>query len=82
MGDPKKRMELAVLKATVEQVREKYAFSQRRACGVMRMSVATYRYRSLRTDEPLRTRLVGWRGPSRASGIGGCMFCWAARESM
>ena len=23
-----------------------------------------------------------WRGRSRASGIGGCMCCWAARESM
>ena len=51
-------MELAVLKATVEQVREKYAFSERRACGVVRMAVATYRYRSLRTDEPLRTKLM------------------------
>ncbi len=51
-------MELAVLKATVEQVQERYAFSQRRACRVMKMAVATYRYRSLRTDEPLRTKLV------------------------
>ena len=51
-------MALAVLKATVEQVREKYAFSERRACRVMTMAVTTYRYRSLRTDEPLRTRLA------------------------
>jgi len=51
-------VELAELKATVEQVREKYAFSQRRACRVMRMAVATYRYRSQRTDEPLRSKLV------------------------
>ena len=51
-------MELAVLKATVEQVREKYAFSERRACGVMTMAVSSYRYRSRSTDEPLRTRLV------------------------
>ncbi len=51
-------MELAVLKATVEQVREKYAFSERRACRVMRLAVATYRYRSQRRDEPLRTKLV------------------------
>ena len=51
-------MALAVLKATVEQVREKYAFSERRACRVMTMAVTTYRYRSQRTDEPLRTRLV------------------------
>ena len=51
-------MALAVLKATVEQVREKYAFSERRACRVMTMAVTTYRYRSQRSDEPLRTRLV------------------------
>ncbi len=58
MGDPKKRLELAVLKATVEQVREQYAFSERRACGVLTMAVSSYRYQSRRTDEPLRTRLV------------------------
>jgi putative transposase len=50
-------VELAVLKATVGQVREKYAFSERRACRVMGMA-ATYRYRSQRRDEPLRTKLV------------------------
>ncbi len=51
-------MELAELKATVEQVREKYAFSERRACRVMKMAVASYRYRSRHTDESLRTKLV------------------------
>ncbi len=51
-------MELAELRATVEQVREKYAFSQRRACGLMTMAVSSYRYQSGRSDEPLRTRLV------------------------
>jgi putative transposase len=51
-------VELAELKATVEQVREKYAFSERRACQVMKLAVASYRYRSGRTDEPLRTKLV------------------------
>ena len=35
-----------------------YAFSERRACRVMTMAVTTYRYRSSRTDEPLRTKLV------------------------
>src|SRR6202140_1945537 len=51
-------MELAELKATVEQVREKYAFSARRACSVMAMAVSSYRYQSRRSDEPLRTQLV------------------------
>ena len=51
-------MELAVLKAAVGQVRQEYAFSQRRACGLVAMAVSSYRYQSRRSDEPLRTRLV------------------------
>ena len=39
-------------------MREKYAFSERRACHLMMLAVTTYRYRSQRTDEPLRTKLV------------------------
>ena len=39
-------------------MREKYAFSERRACGLMLLAVTTYRYRSQRSDEPLRTRLL------------------------
>ena len=70
------------MKAAVEQVRGEYAFSQRRACGLMTMAVSSYRYQSRRSDEPLRTRLVDWHGRNRASGIDGCRFCWAARESM
>ena len=46
------------MKATVGQMREKYAFSEWRACGVLRMAVASYRYESKRSDEPLRTKLV------------------------
>jgi putative transposase len=51
-------LELVALKAAIEQVQEEYAFSERRACRLMTMVVTTYRYRSQRTDEPLRTRLV------------------------
>src|SRR6266849_4213115 len=58
VGDPKKRLELVARKAAVEQVREEYAFSERRACGLMTMAVSTYRYQTRRSDEPLRTRLV------------------------
>ena len=46
------------MKAAVEQVRGEYAFSQRRACGLMTMAVSSYRYQRRRSDEPLRTRLV------------------------
>ena len=51
-------MELVALKAAIEQVQQEYAFSERRACRLMTMAVTTYRYRSLRSDESLRTRLV------------------------
>lgn len=46
------------MKATVGRMREKYAFSERRACRLMRLSVTSYRYESQRRDEPLRTKLV------------------------
>ena len=39
-------------------MQEEYAFSERRACQLMMLAVTTYRYRSQRTDEPLRMRLV------------------------
>ena len=39
-------------------MRQDYAFSERRACGVMTMAVSSYRYQTRRSDEPLRTRLV------------------------
>src|SRR6266481_1250045 len=58
IGDSKKRMELAVLKAAVGQVRQEYAFSQRRACRLLTMPVSSYRYQSRRSDEGLRLRLV------------------------
>jgi putative transposase len=46
------------MKAAIGQMREEYAFSERRACGVMRLAVGSYRYASRRSDEPLRSRLV------------------------
>ncbi len=46
------------MKAAIEQVKQEYAFSERRACRLMMLAVTTYRYRSQRTDEPLRSKLV------------------------
>jgi putative transposase len=46
------------LKAAIGQMKQDYAFSERRACRLMTMAVTTYRYRSQRSDEPLRTKLV------------------------
>ena len=39
-------------------MRQDYAFSERRACGVMMLAVSSYRYQARRSDEPLRTQLV------------------------
>jgi len=39
-------------------MREEYAFSERRACGLLDVAVSSYRYQPRRSDEPLRTRLV------------------------
>jgi putative transposase len=41
-------VELVALKAAIGQIRQDYAFSQRRACGVMTMAVSSYRYQSKR----------------------------------
>lgn len=51
-------MELVVRKAAIEQVRQGYAFSQRRACGLMTVAVSSYRYQTRRSDERLRAKLV------------------------
>jgi putative transposase len=51
-------MELPAVKAVVEQLKQDFAFSERRACGVMQLPVSTFRYRSSRCDNELRSRLV------------------------
>jgi putative transposase len=51
-------VELVALKAAIEQMKKEYAFSERRACRLVMVAVSTYRYKTRRSDEPLRTRLV------------------------
>jgi putative transposase len=51
-------VELVALKAAIEQMKQEYAFSERRACGLVMVAVSTYRYEARRCDEPLRTKLV------------------------
>ena len=46
------------MKASVEHLCTTYAFSERRACRLMGLAVSTYRYRSIRDDTALRTRLI------------------------
>jgi transposase len=57
-GDCKKRVELVDQRADADWLRSEYAASQRRVWGLMGMAVASYRYRTTRSDEPLRTHLV------------------------
>jgi len=51
-------MELVDQRADANWLRVEYAVSERRVCGLMTMAMSSYRYRSQRSDEPLRTRLV------------------------
>jgi len=51
-------MELVDQRAEADWLRSKYAASQRRVCGLMGIAVASYCYRTRRSDEPLRTQLV------------------------
>ena len=46
------------MKAAIGQMRGEYAFTQRRACGLVRLAVSTYRYRPRRDDTQLRARLL------------------------
>ena len=46
------------MKATVEQLRNEYAFSERRACRLVGLAVSTYRYQPRRNDTGLREQLV------------------------
>ena len=69
------------MKAAVEHVREEYAFSQRRACGLLMVAVSSFRYQ---TEAQMKTCGRGWWSwPERslASAIGDCRCCCAARES-
>lgn len=46
------------MKAAVEHLKEDFAFSERRACGVLQLPVSTFRYRSSWGDNELREKLV------------------------
>jgi putative transposase len=46
------------MKASVEQVQQQFAFSQRRTCLLLMVPVSSYRYQPRQSDESLRERLV------------------------
>lgn len=45
------------MKAAVEHLKQDFAFTERRACGVLQLPVSTFRYRSCRCDAELREKL-------------------------
>ena len=51
-------MELVNQRADADWLRGTYAASERRVCGLLTMAVSSYRYRTTRCDDELRTRLV------------------------
>ena len=46
------------LREEVRWLRENYQASQQRVCGLLQIAVSSYRYRSTRSDQALRERLV------------------------
>ncbi len=46
------------MKAAVEHLQQQYAFSQRRACGLLMVAVSSCRYQPRHSDEELRIRLA------------------------
>ena len=51
-------MELVDQRSDASWLRVEYAASERRVCGLMGMAVSSYRYRTTRCNDELRTRLV------------------------
>jgi hypothetical protein len=74
----KQRMELVEMKASVERPRSEYAFSERRACRLLEIAVATFRYRPVRKDSELRLPRSGGlvSGSATLPDIQNFVYCW------
>ena len=46
------------MKASVEHIRQKFAFTERRACRLLLVPISSYRYQSRQNDSGLRERLI------------------------
>ena len=46
------------MKASVEHIRQKFAFTERRACRLLLVPVSSYRYKPRQNDDGLRKRLI------------------------
>jgi hypothetical protein len=75
-------MELVNRRSDADWLRETYVASQRRVCGLMGMAIASYCYRTTRSDEPLRTRLLELARAKPRFGYRRLQVCWAAWESV
>lgn len=53
-----KRMELDALKVAVEHIRQKFAFTERRACRLLLVPASSYRYQPRQNEDSLRERLI------------------------
>src|ERR1700728_649707 len=51
-------MELTASKASVEHIRAKFAFTERRACRLLLVPVSSFRYQCRQNDNSLRDRLI------------------------
>jgi putative transposase len=51
-------MELAAMKASVEHIREKFAFTERRACRSLPIPASSFRYKPRQNDSSLRERQI------------------------
>ncbi len=54
----KKRAELVDRRTDAGWLREQYAVSERRVCGLLSLAVSSYRYESRQNEDELRDRLV------------------------
>jgi hypothetical protein len=68
------------MKAAIGQIREEYAFSERRACRLLLLAVGAIAMYRVETMSPCGQDWWSWRGRSRASVTGVCTCCSNAKE--
>jgi hypothetical protein len=72
-------MELTAMKASVEQIRQQLAFTERRACRLLLVPVSSYRYQPRQNDNILRERPTALAREKPRFGIAVCTCCWVVK---
>ena len=67
------------MKASVEHIRAKFAFTERRACRRLLIPVSSYRYKPRQNDRSLRERLIALALEKRRFGYRRCTCCSAVK---